>query len=89
MKLETIAESLDARFEATVSALYTILCPISDLSQALQSPELNLLGAQQHLNLLSAQLTILRTEAEYKKLVSSQTANSSLMNSNFPVDTGI
>lgn len=69
MGLEAVAYSLDARFHATVSALYTIMCPISDLSQALQSPDLNLIGAQQHLHLLLAHLKVLRTESEYKKLI--------------------
>ena len=49
MGLDALANSLDSRFQATVSVLYTVLCPISELSQALQSPELNLLGAQDHL----------------------------------------
>lgn len=69
MGLQPIANSLDARFHITVSALYTILCPISDLSQALQNPELNLLGAQQHLDLLSTQLKLLRTDAAHDKLI--------------------
>src|SRR3977135_3425658 len=69
MEMGAVAKSLDTRFEATVSVLYAILCPISDLSQALQSPELNLLAAQQHLNLLTSQLNELHKEDEYKKLV--------------------
>lgn len=71
MGLDVVANSLDGKFEATVSALYTILCPISDLSQTLQTPELNLLGAQHHLDLLSSQLRVLRTEDAYNKLISS------------------
>ena len=72
MEMGAVAKSLDTRFEATVSVLYAILCPISDLSQALQSPELNLLAAQ-HLNLLTSQLNELRKEDEYKKLVGTVT----------------
>lgn len=69
MGLEELANSLDSRFQATVSVLYAVLCPISELSQALQSPELNLLGAHDHLQLLLSQLTALRTNAEYDKCI--------------------
>jgi hypothetical protein len=69
MGLDGLANSLDSRFQATVSVLYTVLCPISELSQALQSPELNLLGAQDHLQLLLSQLSALRTNAEYDKCI--------------------
>ena len=69
MGLESLASTLDSRFQATVSALYSILCPISDLSQALQTPDLNLLGAQNQLNLLINQLKLLRTEDAFNNLV--------------------
>jgi hypothetical protein len=69
MGLGELADSLDSRFQATVSVLYTVLCPISELSQALQSPELNLLGAQDHLQLLLSQMTALRTSAEFENCI--------------------
>ena len=69
MGLEELANSLDSRFQVTVSVLYAVLCPISELSQALQSPELNLLDAEDHLQLLLSRLTALRTNAEYDECI--------------------
>ena len=70
MGLDVIANSLDGRFQTTVAALYSLLCPISDLSQALQSPELNLIDAQKNINLLLTRMKKLRSEEEFKKLLS-------------------
>ena len=64
-----LAGSLDSRFQATVSVLYTVFCPISELGQTLQSPELNLLGAQDHLQLLFSLMTALRTNDEYDNCI--------------------
>lgn len=86
MGLSELAGCLDSRFQATVSVLYTVLCPISELSQTLQSPELNLLGAQDHLQLLLSQLTSLRTNAEYDNCIRRSTEHDlSLTSSAAPV----
>lgn len=77
MGLGELENSLDSRFSATVSVLHTIMCPISELSQALQSPELNLLGAQDFLQLVRSQLGALRTEAEYDKCIASCSTSTS------------
>lgn len=69
MGLESISETLDAKFQATVSTLYAILCPISELSQALQSPVLNLVGAQKHVKMLITYLSQMRTEKAFNDLV--------------------
>ena len=68
MELDVLVNSLDT-FQATVAALYAILCPISDLSQALQSPDLKLLDAQMQLNMLESKLNNLRSQTEFDKLV--------------------
>ena len=78
MNLDSVAKRLDDKFQSTVSVLYAILCPISELSQALQSPDLNLVDAQIQLNLLTSQLNKLRSEDEYKKLLANTNTLSSL-----------
>ena len=79
MGLGELAGSLDSRFKATVSVLYTVLCPISELSQTLQSPELNLLGAQDHLQLLLSQMTALRTNDEYVNCIRRSTESENVL----------
>jgi hypothetical protein len=72
MGLPGIAKSLNNRFQATVSILYKIMCPISELSQALQSPEFTLLDAHQQLILLSNNIKALRTEEMFFNLTNCQ-----------------
>jgi hypothetical protein len=48
MNLESVAKSLDDKFQSTVSVLHAILCPISKLSQTLQSPDRNFVDAHNY-----------------------------------------
>ena len=84
MNLDSVAKSLDDKFQSIVSVVHAILCPISKLSQALQSPHLNLVDAHRQLNLFTSQMDKFCLEDEYKKLL----ANTKTLSS-FPALSGV